>query len=1139
MYRVNRHAKAPSSGSSTRQGSRLGALTTVAAFALAFVAFLGIGASAALAAPPTVTIDPNPTVGITAVKGTGTIETFDTGAEIYLEYTTDPLGAWNEVFLETVGPGTGLQTVNYQLTGLTAETEYHVRLDAWTGDYNLSPEITFTTGTGTGPDATTTAAKHINAESAYLEGTVNPNEESTVYWFEYGAGNCATTTCIAVPADKLTAGSGAVDVAASFALGGLSPATTYHFRVLAENASGTNASGDQTFTTAAAPASGGCPNEAVRTELHAGALGNCRAWELTSPDTNADIMANSGRTVAAASEFPGLPMAAKFSSLVGFGDVRGFGVATDYLTQRDANPGTSGWALHAITPPQEPLTYNAASRQMDPLYEYFSPDLSQGIFRSWSSLPGTSDNAREVPNLYSRDDVRSIGAGNYQLVSDSATLQPPLPLVSDIELRRPWLAGVSTDFEHLLFESRLNLTPDATGSNNKLYKSDEGLVRLVRANGACAGRDTTTANPCSGAGIGASPIPGGPSRSTPRVISSDGSRVNFTSPFGTQTSTIPNDTPGVVSKLYQLDDQGTPATDDDAVIQLSMSENPAPEPARAAIYQTASTDGSRVFFTSGEQLTAAPGSGLYMWQRQDEDETQQLAIDATGGNFILTAHTQPSSGEGELTEDETTVAMSGVANVGSFTVGQTIEGEGIPAGTTIAQVGTFANESQMRIVLSNPVEAGVNGSKLLTASIQATTAPLPWNATAAQVQSALESLDQIGTGNVSVSGGPAAGAPLAIEFTGALAGVDVMQLSADATGLSGGGSIATVTTTDDVRNLTLIGSGATAVFGASEDGHRIYFAKGDDAWLWQSDGSPAGALFHVASLAQSDTRFQVTGTQSSAFWNARPIDSRVTPDGGALLFLATNGPHLPPAYQHGNCKEGITGANEGFCAEYYIYRADSSTPTDPDIVCASCNLAVPGAAGNSFANIRDGGGASLTTAHLSRALSDDGNHVFFDSEEPLVPEDANGAIDVYEYDVPTGEAHLVSSGTDSAPSYLMDSSADGEDVFFVTRAQLAGWDDDQAYDLYDARAAGGFANPPAQTAACEGESCRGVATPAPGPTAPGSVSLVGPGNPEGGRKICPKGKRAVRRNGKTRCVKNHKNHKNHKRTANANRRAGK
>jgi hypothetical protein len=850
----------------------------------------------------------------------------------------------------------------------------------------------------------------------------------------------------------------------------------------------------------------------------AATLPDGRGYELASSGTDKDVMADTSRTRASGGEASGLPMAAMFSSLGGFGDVRGSGVATEFLAQRTGAPGTSGWAVHGITPVQEPLTYQAiVLAALDPVYEFFSPDLARGVFRAWSPLTD-APNVAQVANLYSRDDVRAAGPGSYTLLTDAVAALPPITRGRT----RPWFAGASDNLEHVVYESRLNLTADATGGNPKLYKSDRGVVHLVRANGACPGQRASSGffdAPCSVAGIAATALGFGDSgpRYTPRVISKDGSRVSFTSPFGALDFVTPNTTSGVVSRLFQLDDRGTLQANDDAVAQVNMSEKASPDEAQAAFYETASTDGKRVFFRSGEQLTDTSGSGLYMWERQATNETQSLVVDATGGSFTLTAHTQPSLGSGILTNGSPDV----FGTTGSFLPGQTIAGNGIDPGTTVASVAPDGTS------LSLSAPATVDGQENLTASIEATTDPLPWNATAAQVQAALEALSIVGTGNVSVTGGPGSSAPFTLEFTGALAGVNVMELTTDASGLSGGASTATVTTENDVHNLTLIGPDATGVFGASEDGHRVYFANAGDVTFWQdADGTPGGTLSHVATLIPADnTVAQFPAPNVS--WNSSsfPLLSRVTPDGRSLLFEASDGSGIAPGYQHGVCLGGNTNhSGNDHCSEAYVYRADSSTTSDPDVVCASCNLTVPGASGDTFLNVRRGTGAAIGTAHVNRALSDDGRYVFFDTNEALVSEDTNNAIDVYEYNVQSGQAHLLSSGTDPADSYFMDASADGHDAFFATRAQLVGWDTDQAYDLYDARIGGGFPDPVSHTS-CSGSACREQAPPAPDVAALSSSAFRGLGDfkPRSHRRVAGRKcrRRRVRRqvHGKVRCVK--------------------
>jgi hypothetical protein len=78
-----------------------------------------------------------------------------------------------------------------------------------------------------------------------------------------------------------------------------------------------------------------------------------------------------------------------------------------------------------------------------------------------------------------------------------------------------------------------------------------------------------------------------------------------------------------------------------------------------------------------------------------------------------------------------------------------------------------------------------------------TTAALPYDAGAAEVQSALEVLSTLGAGSVTVSGGPGGNAedPYFVAFGGTLANQNVAQLSADGSLLSGEGSYAAVSTT--------------------------------------------------------------------------------------------------------------------------------------------------------------------------------------------------------------------------------------------------------------------------------------------------------------------------------------------------------
>ncbi len=98
------------------------------------------------------------------------------------------------------------------------------------------------------PIVTTAGASSLSSNGASVSGTVRSRGADTHYDFEYG-------TTAAYGASTAAADNGAGDntQAASVALAGLAPATTYHYRLAASNANGASYGSDQTFTTQPAP----------------------------------------------------------------------------------------------------------------------------------------------------------------------------------------------------------------------------------------------------------------------------------------------------------------------------------------------------------------------------------------------------------------------------------------------------------------------------------------------------------------------------------------------------------------------------------------------------------------------------------------------------------------------------------------------------------------------------------------------------------------------------------------------------------------------------------------------------------------------------------------------------------------------
>ena len=167
---------------------------------------------------------------------------------------------------------------------------------------------------------------------------------------------------------------------------------------------------------------------------------------------------------------------------------------------------------------------------------------------------------------------------------------------------------------------------------------------------------------------------------------------------------------------------------------------------------------------------------------------------------------------------------------------------------------------------------------------------------------------------------------------------------------------------------------------------------------------------------------------------------------------------------------------------------------------------------------------SLTNAlYQSRYLSNEGR-LFFDSADPLLPglavqtreEQVDGKTqrvgveNVYEYD-PAGIGSctdssgggcvaLLSSGTSAKESAFLEATPSGNDVFFLTAAQLSPQDTDDAFDIYDARvctpSSPCLAPPPGSPAPCaSSEECGVASSSGQAPIgSSGSATFSGPGN---------------------------------------------
>jgi NHL repeat len=332
----------------------------------------------------------------------------------------------------------------------------------------------------------------------------------------------------------------------------------------------------------------------------------------------------------------------------------------------------------------------------------------------------------------------------------------------------------------------------------------------------------------------------------------------------------------------------------------------------------------------------------------------------------------------------------------------------------------------------------------------------------------------------------------------------------------------------DTQETTLITPGGSASFvNVSTDGSHVYFVSPEqldgeqgtlgepNLYLWES----ASEVVHfIATLAEQD--IQGGETESSlANWTRSAVNpnmnvtfgpandpSRITPGGDVFVF-ESHADLVPPFEVDGHTA---------------IYRYDAGSQ---GLTCVSCNP--EGAPTATDAHLQGISGRESTSALVEIPnVTSNGQVVFYETTESLVPADVNNALDVYEWN--DGEISLISSGRNHLPSRLYAMTPDGHDVFFITNDTLVPEDKSETGSIYDARVDGGF---PVSTVPeeCEGDACQASVGGPPALTGAGSSVFQGPGNAKSHkvRTKCGKGKKKVRRHRKVRCVRRRDHRRHH------------
>jgi hypothetical protein len=482
--------------------------------------------------------------------------------------------------------------VSAPIAGLSGETDYRFRLLAENsnGKGNTEePQATFTTAPPLRVDSAYATA--VSATSATLNAEIDPLGAPSEYRFEYltgaayqqnvAAGLDPFTGAQAIPQPDGRLGPVAEDLTVSQSLQGLTAATTYRYRVTAHNSGGSRSSLALAFDTQA---------------LAPLALLDDRGWELVSPaDKHGALFKPIGEA--------GVVQAAVDGSAISYlasnpteADPQGYTNQVQVLSAR----GTSSWQSSDLSLPYRSAT--GLSVGVGQEYRFFSEDLSQGIVQPFSAadLAAISPDATEVTpflrtNFPAGSPTPTCAGSCYRPVLTGAEGAADVPPGTKFAIESPGvpctktkvLCGAhfwdaSANAEHILLGSQVGLT-EVPGDVGGLYEWSAGappseslqLISILPNNKPAKPEGTLFSFQTA---------------VDRNVISEDGSRVVWG--FSDR------------SHLYLRDVLR------DETVQLDANQGGSGSGSVNAVFQGASPDGSRIFFTDTQALVAGAGASM-------------------------------------------------------------------------------------------------------------------------------------------------------------------------------------------------------------------------------------------------------------------------------------------------------------------------------------------------------------------------------------------------------------------------------------------------------------------------------------------------------------------------------------------------
>jgi hypothetical protein len=258
------------------------------------------------------------------------------------------------------------------------------------------------------PTAITGPVTSVGPTSATATGTVNPNGQATTWYVEYG-----TSTSYGTKTSSMSAGSGTANTGVSASLNGLTSGTTYHYRVVATNSSGTARGADGIFTTSSAPVAvtGSATNVTVTSATLNGTVdpnGRATTWYFEYGTST-----SYGSKTAAKSAGSGTSTIGVSSPISGLTPGRLY----HYRLVATSDAGTSRGADQAFSTSGAPTVVTGAASSIAPTSARLNGSVTaNGQATSWYFEYGTTT------RYGSRTSARSAGSGTSSVgVSSSLT----------------------------------------------------------------------------------------------------------------------------------------------------------------------------------------------------------------------------------------------------------------------------------------------------------------------------------------------------------------------------------------------------------------------------------------------------------------------------------------------------------------------------------------------------------------------------------------------------------------------------------------------------------------------------------------------------------------------------------------------